>query len=619
MNLSRWFVIAVLTCLLPAAALAAETSTKKSSSTSKQPIVAVFRLRAPIVETPVDEVLMLGGGHQPVAMKDIVRRLNKARDDAAVKAVVVLLEEPNLSTAQSEELRQALVEISKSGKNVYAHADSLSMHDYVLLSAATHLGVSPTGDLWLTGLYAETMYLRGLLDKLGVKPDFLTCGEYKSAAEMFMRESPSRQADEMENWIVDSVYSTQVKLIAAGRGVDEEKVRKWIDGGPYTATKGRDLGIIDAVQQRQDLEARLKHRFGRDVKFDHRYGQTSRQQVDFSSPFAAFEIFGELLGGKRKKTHKTSVAIVYVDGPIVLGSAEASPFAGTTGTAASSNLRRALDDAAADDTIKAVVLRVNSPGGSATASEVILDATRRVKAKKPLVVSMGSVAASGGYFVSCAADTVFADEATITGSIGVVGGKLATTDMWKKIGVTFKEYPRGKHAGILSTAHVFTADERTHMQSWMDDIYGVFKEHVTAARGKKLKKPIDELAGGRVYTGRQALDLGLVDKLGSLEDTIKFAAEQAKLETYELRVVPEPKNFFELFLEETTGDDDNQKSQHLSATLAGHGSGLLDAVLPLVGKLDPQRLAALRLAVLRMDLIQREGAVLMAPEILLRQ
>jgi protease-4 len=616
----KWLAVLGVVCLLAADGFGADESAKKTASASKsislsKPTVAVFRLHGAIAETPVDEVLTFGGEHHPLALKDLIRRMNKARDDASVKAVVVLMDDAQLGTAQVEELRQAITEISKSGKDVYAHADSLTMHGYALLSAATHLSVSPTGDLWLTGLYAESMYLRGLLNKLGVKPDFLTCGEYKSAAETFMREGPSPKAEEMENWLLDGIYATQVKLIASHRGVDEKKAREWIDGGPYTAAKGRELGIIDHVEQRQGVEARLKRRFGDDVKFDHKYGQTSRQQVDFSSPFAAFEIFGEILGGKKKKAHKTSIAIVYVDGPIMLGTAETSPFSGGSGTAASSDLRRALDQVATDDTIHAVVLRINSPGGSATASDIILDATRRVKAKKPLVVSMGNVAASGGYYVACAADTVFADEATITGSIGVVGGKMATTEMWKKIGITFKEYPRGKHAGVLSSAQVFTPEERTHMQAWMDEIYGVFKGHVTAARGKKLKKPIDDLAGGRVYTGKQALDLGLVDKIGTLEDALKFAASEAKLETYELRVVPEPKNFLELLLEDSTGDKSTDK--HLGGRLMHDPSGLLQAALPLLQRLDPQRMGALRLALLRLDLVNREGVVLMAPEMLL--
>ncbi|HEY5315385.1 MAG TPA: S49 family peptidase, partial [Pirellulales bacterium] len=340
----KWLAVLGVACLLAANAFAADqASAKKSTSSSKpasssKPIVAVFRLHGSIVETPVDEVLTFGGGHQPTALKDLIRRMYKARDDEAVKAVVVLMDDAQLGTAQVEELRQAIVDINKSGKNVYAHADSLSMRGYALLSAATHLSVSPTGDLWLTGLYAESMYLRGLLTKLGVKPDFLTCGEYKSAAETFMRESPSPKAEEMENWLLDGIYGTQVKLIATGRGVDEKQARAWIDGGPYTATKGRELGIIDAVEQRQDVESRLKRRFGDEVKFDHKYGKESRQQVNFSSPFAAFEVFGELLGGKKKKTHKTSIAIVYVDGPIMLGAAEASPFSGSSGTAASSDL-----------------------------------------------------------------------------------------------------------------------------------------------------------------------------------------------------------------------------------------------------------------------------------------
>jgi protease-4 len=168
---------------------------------------------------------------------------------------------------------------------------------------------------------------------------------------------------------------------------------------------------------------------------------------------------------------------------------------------------------------------------------------------------------------------------------------------------------------VLSSAQVFTPEERTHMQGWMDEIYGVFKGHVTAARGKKLKKPIDDLAGGRVYTGRQALELGLVDKIGTLEDALKFAASEAKLETYELRVVPEPKNFLELLLEDSTGEKSTDK--HLGGRLLHDPSGLLQAALPLLQRLDPQRMGALRLALLRLDLVNREGVVLMAPEMLL--
>ena len=198
------------------------------------------------------------------------------------------------------------------------------------------------------------------------------------------------------------------------------------------------------------------------------------------------------------------------------------------GVAYSTPIRKALDKAAEDDTVKAVVLRVDSPGGSAVASEIILNATKRVAAKKPLIVSMGNVAGSGGYYVACGTKTIFADASTITGSIGVVGGKLATNGMWDKIGVTWKPTKRGANAGMLSSGDMFTDEQRALLQGWMDEIYDVFKGHVVAIRGDKLKKDIDELAGGRVFTGQQALELGLVDQIGGLSDAIALRRQRSQ-------------------------------------------------------------------------------------------
>jgi protease-4 len=238
-----------------------------------------------------------------------------------------------------------------------------------------------------------------------------------------------------------------------------------------------------------------------------------------------------------------------------------------------------------------------------------------VKAKKPLIVSMGDVAASGGYYVTCASETIFADEATITGSIGVVGGKIATGSLWDKFGIRWKAYQRGTNASILSSAQAFTPEQREYMQTWMDEIYGVFKGHVVDARGDKLKKPIDDLAGGRVYTGKQALELGLVDKIGTLADAIQFAATEAKLDKYEVRVVPEPKNFLETLLEDLEGQKDDSKHISLDGVVRrGESSSLLAAALPYLKQLDPQRMKAVLLALKRLEMIQAEGAVLMAPE-----
>jgi protease-4 len=261
------------------------------------------------------------------------------------------------------------------------------------------------------------------------------------------------------------------------------------------------------------------------------------------------------------------------------------------------------------------VLRVDSPGGSATASEIILDATRRLKAKKPFVVSMGDVAGSGGYYVACGADTIFADATTLTGSIGVLGGKLATTEMWRKIGVTFKEYKRGQNAGVFSTDEVFTESERARVKALLDEVYDGFKKHVTDIRGTRLKKPIEDLAGGRVYTGKQALELGLVDRLGTLSDAVAFAADQAKLKTYEVRVVPEPKNFLERLTERASGG--KEEPGHV-ASAAGQNA-LFKLAVPYLQNLDPRRTAAIASVLSRLEILQREGVVLTMPELLLQE
>jgi protease IV len=599
----------------PAAPDKQEEKKEEKKAVAGKAHVAVFRLAGPITESPADDTFSFGAS-KGVALKDLVARLKKAAADPAIKAVVLLPDGGSIGMAQVEEVRQAMKEVRSAGKEIFAHADSLTMREYTLLSGVSRLSVVPTGDLWILGLSGESTFIRGLLDKIGVKPEFLTCGAYKSAAEMFMRRGPSPEAEKMQNWLMDSIYDTMVQLIAKGRNLKTDKVKELIDAGPYQAEKAKEAGLIDAVEHRQDLEALLKTKYGKDLVFDKKYGQKKQPTLDFSSPFAAFNIMNELLGkGKKKHSGKAAVAIVYVDGPIVIGSGEPSPFGG--GTAQSSEIRKALEEAAQDDSIKAVVLRVDSPGGSAVASEIILNATQRVKAKKPFVVSMGDVAGSGGYYVACGADTIFADESTITGSIGVVAGKLITTEMWENVGIIFKPYQRGKNAGMLSARHPFTNEERKRMQSWMDEIYDVFKGHVVDIRGKRLKKPIDDLAGGRVYTGRQALELGLVDKIGSLRDAIDFIAGEAKVKDYEVRVVPESKNALERLLEEAAGDRDEKPGlDSRAAWLSGvkHPASLVELALPYLRHMDPERVRLVVKALEQLQLLQQEGVVLMMPE-----
>lgn len=608
------FLAVMAPALLVRPVLADDSKPAKKSP----PTLAVFSLNGAVTETPKVDDLPISGG-LGISLRELVQRMDKAGKDPAVKGVVLLLDGAAVGAAQKEELRQAMARFRANGKEIFAHSDSMQMGEYALLCGANRISVVPTGDLWITGMHGEAMFLRGLLDKLGVQPDFLTCGTHKSAAEQFMRKEPSKEADEMQNWLFDSIYDTYLRLIATGRNVEVEKAKSWVDHGPYTAGRAKAAGLIDAVEHRQEFEAALKSKFGSDVEFNRKYGEKPQPKIDLSSPFAIFKILGDAMNEtKTKKNTKPAVGVVYVDGAIQLGRKEFSLLSGEGG-AYSTELRKALDEAARDDSIKAVVLRVDSPGGSAVASEIILDATRRVKAKKPFVVSMGNVAGSGGYYVACASDTIFADESTITGSIGVVSGKLVTNPMWEKFGVTFKPYQRGKNAGMLASDHVFSPEERAKMQGYMDEIYEVFRGHVKAIRGDRLKKPLEDISGGRVYTGKQALALGLVDKIGTLDDAIKFVADKASLSDYEVRAVPEPKGFLDQLME-AMGEGKEEK-QHLEASTRSRpslGISLLDLVAPELKHLEPARAKLLKQSLRQLQTLQTEGVSLTMPAYLVR-
>jgi len=569
--------------------------------------LAVFEFHGQITDRPPVEDPLFGNLHAE-SLQSLLTRLKKASMDDKVAGVVVLLDEAGLRSAQIEELRQVL-KLVKEKKPVYAHADSVKTGTYLLLTTASRASVAPTGDLWITGLYLEELYLRGLLDMLGVRPDFLTCGKYKSAAEMFMRKEASPEASEMHDWLIESLYENMVAMIAENRGVGKDDARAWIDRGIYSAEAAHDAKLIDAVESREELLTFLKKTHGTTVKLNKSYGKKTSPEIDFNNPFAMLQLWAKLLDDSRSssKSTRNSIAVVHVDGAISLGRPTSSLFGSEEG-AYSETIRKALDQVAEEPRVRAVVLRVNSPGGSAVASEIILKAVRNVQTHKPVIVSMGNVAASGGYYVSSRANRIFADSTTITGSIGVVAGKLATDGMWQRIGVNFTGIQRGKHAALMRSSKPWTDAEKQELQKWMDEIYGVFKGHVTEGRQGKLKKPIDDLAGGRVYTGAQALELGLVDEIGSLNDAITYAAKEVHLEDYELRTYPEHKNFIEQLMDETgqKKKDEKRLSTRWQIPLE-----------PLLEGIDPERISLIHNAFQQLDCLREERIMLTSPLFLL--
>lgn len=586
-------------------------------SSKNETVVPVFTLSGSYSEIALPDDPIFGSIGKE-SLRTLVSRVDKARTDPNVKGVVLLMAGASLGTAQLEEFRAALDRLKKDGKPVYAHVDDLKFGGFALLSGAKRISLSPTGDVWVTGLYGEQLFVRGLLDRLGVEPDFLTCGDYKSAGEMFMRTSSSPEAKKMHDWMLDSLFERFVELIAEGRGVPVEKAREWVKQGLFSSEAAQKGGLVDALEDRYEFAATVKKELGGSVKFDRSYGKNKGQQIDLNNPFAAIQLWAQILEGpKVKKSNKDAIAIVHVDGPIMPGSAgPTSPLAMAEEGAFSETIRKALDQVAQDPKVKGVVLRVSSPGGSVVASEVILRATERVKAKKPFVVSMGDVAASGGYYVSCLSDKIYADPTTITGSIGVISGKMATTKMWGQFGINFEPNQRGEKAGILSGAAKFTEAERNELQGWMDEVYGVFKKHVTDGRGEKLKKPIDEIAGGRVYTGRQALELGLIDELGGLNDAIAYVAGKADAKDYEIRSLPKPKNFFEELLGDLTHTPSKEEEKNLSIEaprVPSSTSQLFRSAAPILDGVDPARAKLIRQAVQYLELIGREQVIAVSP------
>jgi protease-4 len=607
----------VLTSLIALALCYGQPAARAADDAKSSAIVPVFNISGSFKEKsmPDDPIFGAIGGE---SLRGVVARLDKARQDPNVKGVVVLLSSASLGTAQLEEFRAALDRLKKDGKPVFAHADSLHFGGYALLCGASKIAISPTGDCWVTGLYSEQMYVRGLLDKLGIEPDLLTCGDFKSAGEMFMRTSASPEAKQMHDWMYDSLFERLVELIASGRGVEVDKARGWVKQGLFSAEAAQKAGLTDFVADRHDFSDKVREELGKSIKFDKSYGKAKGLQIDLNNPFAALQLWTQILQGPtQKKSNKDAIAIVHVDGAIMPGSGGGDDFTALLGEegAFSEPIRKALDKVAEDPKVKAVVLRVSSPGGSVVASEIILRATERVKSKKPFVVSMGDVAASGGYYVSCSAEKIFADPTTITGSIGVISGKLATAKMWSQFGVNFEANQRGDKAGILSGGAKFTDAERNELQGWMDEVYGQFKKHVTDGRGEKLKKPIDEIAGGRVYTGRQALELGLVDELGGLNDAINYVADKAGIKDYEIRSLPEPKNFLETLMSDlgqTPAKEDDKYLSVESAPVRSAGN-LMQSAAPFLIGMDPERARLVRQAIKYLELIQSEQIIAVMP------
>jgi protease-4 len=387
-----------------------------------------------------------------------------------------------------------------------------------------------------------------------MEADFIHIGAYKGADEPLTREQFSPEVRENMTSIVDDLYDQLVTTIAADRLMTVERVTELVDAGMITATRAREAGLIDRVAYPDEFGKHLSEEYEADsLVYVDNYGK-KKVDTDFSGPMGFVKLLQLMTGAKTGGSGANKkIAVVYAVGPIMSGESQSDPFGGQVMGA--TTIVEALRQADRDDKVAAIVLRIDSPGGSALASDLIWRETRRIE--KPIVASMSDVAGSGGYYIAMGADKIVAAPGTITGSIGVVGGKLVVSGLLEKIGISTETIHRGNNSGIFSTSSRFSESEREALKSMMDDIYEQFTKKAAEGRGMPLDK-LRDLAGGRIYTGRQAKRNGLIDEIGTLEDavaTAKSLAGMSKDEKVRLELLPEPRSFFE----EVFGDLDAEK------------------------------------------------------------
>ncbi len=464
-------------------------------------------------------------GEMSETLDAAVLRIDKAAADEKIDGVILRINSPAIGWAKMNTFRKAIGRVQAKGKKVHAWLDGTSTIDYLLASACDELVMPEPGVVMMVGMRAEVTFYKNLFDLIGVKAEMLRVGEFKSAAEPYSRTEMSPEFRKEMEEILDDRYKLLVDTIAASRKLPAEKVSAAIDEGPLTARRAKELGLIDTIGYEDDLETSLgKGVESKAFKVVKKYGK-KKADTDFAGLPGMIKMMEMMMGVEppKRKSSNPKLAVIYAGGMIMTGKSQ-SDFLSGESVMGSDTMVKAIREANKDATVKAIVLRVDSPGGSALASDLMWHELELVK--KPFVVSMGDVAASGGYYIAMGADRIFADPGTITGSIGVVGGKLALAGTYSKIGITTDIISRGKNSGVLSSTTPFSDSERESMQRLLNDIYAQFT--AKAAQGRKMPhEKLEKLARGRVYTGGAALKIGLVDELGSLDDAIAYAKKQA--------------------------------------------------------------------------------------------
>lgn len=475
----------------------------------------------------------------------LVERIDEAAADARVKAVLVSIASPDIGRGRMEELAAAIARVRKAGKPVAAHLVSGGPVPYCLAAACDTVSMPPAATLEITGVRMEVTFFKAMLDTLGVDAEILQVGEFKGAGEPLTRTSMSPQLRQQYEEFVGDLYDQLVERVASARGIAIDRAREFVDIGVFTPESAMEAGLIDAVAYEDEVISGLASKVDIDEPTVARNYGAREVDNDFSGIGGMVKLL-EMFSGTAKKASKSRdkrVAIVHLTGEIREGKGAEGLLGGGPGGA--DMVVKAIRDAATDASVVAIVLRIDSPGGSALASDLIWREVERTH--KPVIASLSDTAASGGYYVAVAADRIVASPGTLTGSIGVVGGKIAVGEALDKVGVHTDVVSKGRNAGWLSMQTPFTDHEREAFLATMKDVYRLFTSKV--ADGRRLdSEKLTTLAEGRVFTGRMAKELGLVDRLGTLDDAIDEARQLAGLagdQKLERLLLPEPRGILE--------------------------------------------------------------------------
>jgi protease-4 len=529
-------VMTIVAVIILAGIIAASTSKEVPDVKENSLLVASFS--APVADRSDENPFTRFLSGNPYAedmmgLDQILKDLDKAEADDNIKGIFLKLGNVSARIATLGEIRDALLDFRESGKFIYAYADSYTQKAYYLASVADSIFMTPEGIFFFAGLSAEVNFYKNALEKIGVDVQVVKHGSYKSAAERFTRENLSEENREQIEDYVGAVWSKMVDDISASRNIPAEELNRYADELiSLNAGQLVETGMIDGLIYYDEMLSMMKEKMGVDEEDDLEAISLKKYKL---VPLK-----------EKKEFTRDKVAVIYAMGMVVDGDAG-------EGYVGSERIAKALRKARRDKSVKAIVFRVNSPGGSAVASDVIYREAMLAAEEKPFVVSMGDVAASGGYYISAPADTILASPGTVTGSIGVVFSLPNMQELMnEKLGVTTDVVKTNTHANIFTVMDPLDPAERVFIQKAVDDTYDAFVNVVAKGRGKTPEE-VNAIGGGRVWAGEDALEVGLIDMFGGLEKSIGIAAEMAGLENYRTESLPKLEDPLTMIMRELSG------------------------------------------------------------------